>query len=179
MLNLKLRRIQKLEIGKDQSGFTLIETLIGTTLLVIVGAAVLAGVFTAFKASATSDKLSTALALAESQLEYIQTQEYICTTNGNAAYKRIDDVSRGAAVQPLPNNFSVSSIYLAGGVETEWSSASTDPPIVYAVSIDEDGNVVLADQGLQKITLIVYQTNNPNPVTVVGYKVKPDNTACP
>jgi len=157
---------RKLRGIKSQKGFTLIEAVIGTALLVIIGVAVLTGVSTAFKASATTDKISTALAIAQSQIEHMQSQDYICATNGNAAYKRI----------AVPNGYSISSIYLVGGVETEWPSASSDPPIVYAVKVNAAGT---ADINLQKITVKVYQINNSNPVTIVAYKIKPTAEDCP
>ncbi len=167
---------KKLRILRSQQGFTLIEALAGTALLVIVGVAVLVGVSTAFKASATTDKISNALALAQSQIEYMQTQNYVCATNGNAAYQRIE----GDASQALSNNYSISSIYSVGGVETEWPSASSDPPIVYAVAIDKDGAIVTTgDTGLQRITIIIHQGNNPNPLTLIAYKVKPTAEICP
>jgi len=150
MFNLRLQ-IRKRRIGRNQSGFTLIEAVIGTALLVMVGAAVLTGISTAFKASATADKISTALALAQSQIEYIQTQDYQCADGaGNAAY---------TTVSVIPSNYSIS---------------------ISAISIDATtGLVSVPDAGLQKITVVVTQLNNPNPVTLVGYKVKPTSTACP
>lgn len=178
MLNSKLLQSIRMKVINGQQGVTLIEAVIGIALLSIVAVAVVSGVFTAFKASATSDKQSTALTLAQSQLEYMQVQDYVCadSVTGNAAYQRIDDTTRGTAAQALPSNYSLYSEQYDG---TEWNSANTDPAIVYAVSIDEDGNPVLGDLGIQKITLIVYQNNNVNSVTMVAYKVKPTNTACP
>lgn len=177
---VKMQIVKKLNkkqgIINSQAGFTLIEAVIGVGLLVIVGVAVLTGVSTAFKASATTDKISNALALAQSQIEYMQTQPYVCATNGNAAYQRI----AGDAAQALSNNYSISSIYLVGGVETEWTSASSDPPIVYAVAIDKNGAVVTSgDTGLQRITIIIHQGNNQNPLTLVAYKVKQTTGVCP
>jgi len=166
MLNRRLLRIRKPGIARDQNGFTLIEAVIGIALLGIVAVAVLMGVSTAFKASATADKISTALALAQSQLDYMQTQEYICVTGGNATYLRIDDASRGADAQSLGS-------YIMKSVNYDGSDNAG--PSVTAVSIDAGG----AEIGIQKITLKVYQTNNTNPVTLVAYKVKPTTEACP
>jgi prepilin-type N-terminal cleavage/methylation domain-containing protein len=166
MFNLKLKKTRKTGIARDQSGFTLIEAVIGIALLGIVAVAVLMGISTAFKASATADKISTTLALAQSQLDYIQTQEYICVTGGNAVYLRIDDASRGANAQSL-GNYTIKSV--------NYDGSDNAGPSVTAVTIDAGG----ADVGLQKITLKVYQANNTDPVTLVAYKVKPTTEICP
>jgi type II secretory pathway pseudopilin PulG len=154
MLKLILMKLRKAKIMRDQGGFTLIEAVIGIGLLVIVGVAVLVGISTAFKASATTDKISTALALAQSQIESIEAQEYACDSvdgiaDGNATYTVISSIP----------NYSIS---------------------VSAISINANtGEVQIPDAGLQKITVIVTQLNNPDPVTLVAYKVKPTAEACP
>lgn len=153
MLNLILMKHRKVSIARNQSGFTLIEAVIGVALLVIVGVAVLVGISTAFKASATTDKISTALALAQSQLESIQAQDYVCADGtGNATYTMISSV---------PNySISVSAISI--------DATTHEKPVPY-----------VSDTRLQKITVVVSQLNNPNPVTLVDYKIKPTAEACP
>jgi len=154
MLNLILMKHRKVRIARDQSGFTLIEAVIGVALLVIVGVAVLVGISTAFKASATTDKISTGLSLSQSQIESIQAHAYVCdsedgTVDGYATYPTISSVT----------NYSIS---------------------VEAVTINENGTVVTTgDTGLQRITVVVTQLNNPNPITLVAYKVKPTAEVCP
>jgi type II secretory pathway pseudopilin PulG len=134
----------KLRIIKNQSGFTLIEAVIGTALLVIVGVAVLTGVSTAFKASATTDKISTGLAIAQSQLDYIQTQTY----DPAGGYLSIDSPTRGAEQQNI----------------------SPYTMQVTVLCIDANGNVSASDLGLQRITVEVRQPSSSNPVTIIGYK---------
>jgi len=147
ILTIRLTKLRKPGIVREQNGFTLIEAVIGIALLSVVGVAVLVGISTSFKASATADKISTALALAQSQIEFIHTQPYDPT----GAYMRIDDPLRGADQQVLvPYTMTVT-----------------------VALIDGAGADTVNDLGLQKITLKVYQANNPNPVTLVGYKVNP------
>ena len=159
MLTIRLTKLRNSEIAREQSGFTLIEAVIGIALLSIVGVAVLVGISTSFKASATTDKISTGLALAQSQLEYIQTQPYaIADGDGNALYPRIADSS-------IPAGYSISSLKYDGSPHP-----SADDKKITAVTI---GELAPADKGIQQITLKVYQANNPNPVTLVAYKVNP------
>ena len=141
-LTRKLREI------RSQKGFTLIEALAGTALLVIVGVAVLVGVSTTYKASAITDKISTALAIAQSQLDFIHTQTY-STDIATKPYMRIDAVERG----------------------TDQQNISPYTMMVTVVYIDADGDGTV--DGLQKITVEVRQPNNDNPVTLIGYKANP------
>ena len=156
----------------------MIEAVIGTALLVIVGVAVLVGITTAFKASATTDKISTALSIAQSQIEYIQTQEYICvnTMTNNAAYLRIDDATRLAQKQDIPTNYTISSL---DSTNTEVPSVQ-DTASVIAVAVDENDDIsTTGETGLQRITLIIRRINDTHPLTLVAYKVKPTTEACP
>ncbi len=135
----------KLRAIRSQKGFTLIEALTGTALLVIVGVAVLVGVSTAFKASSTADKISTALAIAQSQIDFIHTQAY----DSSGAYIAIDSDTRGADKQVI----------------TPYTMT------INVVSIDADGDGTT--DGLQEITVEVAQPNSANTVTLVGYKANP------
>lgn len=114
MMTIGLQKLRKLGMARNQSGFTLIEGLIATALLVTVGAAVLMGVSTSFKASAITDKQSTALAFAQSQIDYIQSQTY----EDDGSYTRIDDVSRGADQQVLiPYTMTVTTVSIDAGLQ--------------------------------------------------------------
>lgn len=62
---------------KSQTGFTLIETLIGLSLLGIIAVGFLSGLATTFKAVAVSQERVISESLAKSQLEYIKVQDYV------------------------------------------------------------------------------------------------------
>jgi type II secretory pathway pseudopilin PulG len=142
------KQTRKLRITHSQCGFTLIEAVIGVALLVVVGVAVLTGISTAFKASSTSDKISTALAIGQSQLDYIQTQNYDPT----GAYIEINSDTRGSEKQDI-------SPYIM---------------TVTVTSIDESGvDTSGVNTGLQRITISVEQPGSSTPVEITGYKANP------
>ena len=77
-----LKAIKKLNILKgNQKGVTLIETVIALALVGIVAVIFLNGTSTAFKGVMISQEKIAAESLANSQLEYINTQDYIQVAN--------------------------------------------------------------------------------------------------
>ena len=61
---------------KNQSGFGQIEALIALSILGMVGTSLLGGLLTVTKTTPIADERSTAQTLAESQIEYVRTQDY-------------------------------------------------------------------------------------------------------
>jgi prepilin-type N-terminal cleavage/methylation domain-containing protein len=68
-----------------QRGFTLIETLIGSALLLVVGVALASGIATGYRGLALSQELVNTDNLAEAQVEYIKSQGYIPVSDYNPA----------------------------------------------------------------------------------------------
>ena len=125
------------------------------------------GISTSFKASGISDKISTGLALAQSQIEFIQAQPYNSTVfdaYGNALYPKITSI---------PSGYSISSVRWDGASEVEYTGDEVDPPIIAAVFIDGTGAPTTTDGGIQKITISVYRSSDEHPVTLTTYKVNP------
>ena len=158
MLNLRLTKNRKLGIARDQSGFTLIEAVIGIALLGIVAVAVLMGVTTSFKANAVADKQSTAMSLAQSQIEDLQIQIYqVAPSNGEVIYTKIASI---------PSNFFIWSYNRADVLVTDiigvpWSSTT----------VGSAGTAISDDQGLQKIRLVIKQGDKVV-LTLGTYKVQ-------
>ena len=67
---------------KNETGATLIETLVALTLLGIVGVAFLSGLATASKASIVANDRSTAESLARSQMEWVKEVDYVYEATG-------------------------------------------------------------------------------------------------
>ncbi|HEX9896633.1 MAG TPA: prepilin-type N-terminal cleavage/methylation domain-containing protein [Dehalococcoidales bacterium] len=147
MFKIKLRKNRKPGVARDQNGFTLLEAVIGIALLSAVVVAVLVGVSTSFKADALADSQSTAISIAQRQVEYLQSgfEDYhTAPTGGEATYTKITDI---------PDNYSIWSYnrteLVSNVVGVPWSSA-----------IDGSaGSPVSADGGLQRIKLVIKQGN--------------------
>ena len=64
------------KLGGNESGVTLIETMIALALLALIAAALLGGLATAAQATFLADERATAESLARSQMEYVKTLNY-------------------------------------------------------------------------------------------------------
>ena len=73
---MKKKTTHKKLVHKNERGFTLIEILLAIAMLGIVVIALYMGLSTAFKAYGVSNQRATAMALAQSQLEYIEKRTY-------------------------------------------------------------------------------------------------------
>lgn len=62
--------------SKNQAGFAFVEALLALAILGVFGTALLGGLASATKATPIADESSTAQNLAESQMEYVLTQDY-------------------------------------------------------------------------------------------------------
>jgi prepilin-type N-terminal cleavage/methylation domain-containing protein len=85
MLNLRLLKIRKPGIVRDQSGFTLVEVVIAIALLGIVAAGLFTGLGTTSKVLLHTDARETAKNLAETQMEFVKGQIYT-PGSGTAVY---------------------------------------------------------------------------------------------
>ena len=77
---------------RGEKGQTLVEVLIGVTLLAIVVVALMYGLVAGIYGTHRVDERATALNLAESQMEYIKFQTY------NATYEIVDNVPPGFSI---------------------------------------------------------------------------------
>jgi len=112
---------------KNEKGFSLIEVIIATAIISIIGIGLLSALGASSKIALKTNIHETARNMAEAQMEYIQNQPY----------------STGPDYQLLPD---ISTIY------PDYSIV-TDPPMKSL--IDLDGNPAGSDIGLHKITVTV------------------------
>jgi prepilin-type N-terminal cleavage/methylation domain-containing protein len=108
-----------------EGGFTLIETVVAIAIVAFIAAAILIGASTSLKATAIRQERSAAQSLAYSQLEYIQSQDYIAAD----AYDP-DDPSKSYAMIVIPED-----------LVAEGYSIEMDPPV--NVSLPAEGSAEL------------------------------------
>jgi prepilin-type N-terminal cleavage/methylation domain-containing protein len=143
-----------------EGGFSLIEVLMGTALLGIVAAVILSGLSTSMKSNIVVERNTSAVNVAQSQMEYVKTQGYItAANNGEVTYSMIT---------PVPGGYLIGSINRAGSsvasvIGVPWNSQS--------------GSAVSTDSGIQKISLVVKQGSSWSTglvaFTLDIYKVQP------
>ena len=145
---------------KDQKGFSLIEVVIAVALLGIIAVGFLGALGTASKALLTADERETAKNLAESQMEYVQEQDY-SRTNVDWYYT-VTDSERNSSDAP-----------------DWWVDANPgNPPYLssnYAwYSVDASADEDELNVGLQVITVKIYHGEvviGEEVFTLEGYKV--------
>jgi len=134
------------KLVRNQRGTGFIEVLIALAILGIVAVVFLGGLTTSLKAVFISDENSTALALAQSQMEYVKSLPY--EEGASPSYEQTD----------------VSSPDYPG-----YTSSVDAPPI------DPDTGSPLADpdndMGIQKITILIKRQGN-EVFTLEDYKVE-------
>ena len=144
MLNLRLLKIRKPGIVGSEKGFTLVEVVISIALLGIVTAGLFTGLSTTSKVLLQNDSRQTAKNLAETQMEFVKSQNY--------------NLAGGYTTAPIPPEQSGSytaSITVING----WLLIPPDYP-------PEDTR----DSSLQKIIVTI---NGPDVTYILeGYKVK-------
>lgn len=133
MKKIILARISSL-LGSNSRGVGFIEVLIALALLGLVAAAFLNGLSTSLNAVVISDEGSTALALAQGQMEYVKSQDYDESTDpGHPQYFENPDIT-------------------PAGYTVEISAIRLDP--------DEDGlqqvTIIIRHQGNEVFTLADY-----------------------
>ena len=132
----------------NESGVTLLETLVALAILGLVAVALLSGLTTAARATIIADEQATAESLARSEIEYVKSQDYIDYTDpGHLEYE---------SVTP-PDSYSI-----------ELTPTPIDPDT--GLAYGQTGGIFEQDDGIQKITVTVKRNNNPV-LTVEDYKV--------
>jgi prepilin-type N-terminal cleavage/methylation domain-containing protein len=143
-----------------EKGFSLLEVALSIALLGMVATAILGGLSTISNASFTTDRQSIAISLAQSQLEYIDSQPYQeAPDGGEVSYIEISDV---------PSNYSISSI------DRTLVKVAGTPGTASIIGVPWDsssGQAVVSDEGLQRISLIIYNGDKPV-LELDAYKVK-------
>jgi prepilin-type N-terminal cleavage/methylation domain-containing protein len=125
-------------------GFTLVETLVGTAVMAIVALGGLMGLSSGTQAVLQSDIRTTAVSLANSQMEAVKTASYVYSpTGGVADYSSI--------LVGIPAGYQI---------DTLDRSSTEQPNSVYGIPWDINSNNVYSgsnpiDPGLQKVTVII------------------------
>jgi len=137
---------------RDETGISLIETIVGLAIIATVGLALMSGLTTSISASIIHKEQATGEALARSQMEYVKEQLY----SDNAWSYTINSSERYSTQQP-----------------SWWNE--NNPPLLsdsypgYSVSViaedfdaDEDGTLEIPgdDDSIRKITVSVYHPDN-------------------
>jgi len=136
-----MRKLLKGLMTKER-GFSLVEVLVGLTIIAVVVAAFLLAISTAYKANIVADERTKADNLARTQIESVKAQAYItAATNGEVVYTTI----------AVPTGYQILSLdragaTIAGVIGVPWDSIS--------------GAATSTDNGIQKITLIIKHNGN-------------------
>jgi len=153
-----LTRVSSL-LGSNSRGVGMVEVLIALALLGLVAAAFLNGLSTSLNAVVISDEGSTAIALAQGQMEYVKSQEYS------------DVAGWSYTVTTSPPSYST---------DPQWAEDPTPLSSDYsgycirAESEQVDGTTS-EDEGIRKITVTVYHNESCTGdavFTLKDYKVK-------
>jgi len=142
----RLKKLYK-TLQNNSEGMTLIEVIIALAILGLVAVTFLVGLSTALKATSLADERATAQSLAQSQMEYVKSQNY---SSVNAWSYTVSTSERNSSNPPLP----------------WWDPANDEPPLLsndyagYCVKV-ESGQVDAGtgeDEGIRKITVTVYHS---------------------
>ena len=141
---LKRRNLCRL-FTASSSGFSLIEVMIALAILGLVAVAFLSGLSTSLKAVFISDERSTAQTLAQSQMEYVKSQDYDESTEPPQYVENVDLTPSGYTVD------------------------------ISAERLNPEGDGTDDDDGLQKITITIYHSEvvdeDEKVFTLEDYKV--------
>lgn len=127
----------------NEAGFSLVETLVALAILGSIAVVFLSGLATAAKATFIADERATAESITRSQIEYVQSQDYI-------DYSVLDHEEYEELA------LDVDSVYII-----ELTAAPINP---------DTGLPSDQDDGMQKITVTV-QRGEKSVLTVEDYKV--------
>ena len=137
-----LTRLSSL-LGSNSGGMGLVEVIVALGILGLISAAFLNGLSTSLNAVVISDEGSTAIAMAQGQMEYVKSQDYDESTDpGHPQYVENPDIT-------------------PAGYTAEISASRLDP----------EGDGFANDDGLQQITIIIRRQDN-EVFTLVDYLVK-------
>jgi prepilin-type N-terminal cleavage/methylation domain-containing protein len=81
MLKIRFTKLRKIGIVRNQSGFTLVETLVSVALIGVIAAGLFSGLSTSSVVLLNTDVRETSKNLAETQMEYIKGLEYSTVYN--------------------------------------------------------------------------------------------------
>lgn len=145
--------------GRGSRGMSAIEVIVALALLAATAVAFLSGLTTALHTGRIADERSVAQTLAQSELEYVKSQEY-----------NIDDWS-----------YTVTTSGSSSSNEPDWfdeTHALGDDSGTYSVAVeatsfdaDEDGDIDTDDEGIRKITAAVSH-HGEEMLVLDGYKVE-------
>jgi prepilin-type N-terminal cleavage/methylation domain-containing protein len=155
MLNIRLKKLRKTGIARDEKGFTLVEVVISIMLLGLISAALATGLSTSSKVLLHTDIRETAKNLAETQMEYIKLFPFA------SAYDTTNPPVDLPAPPVIPSGYSV-EIQVDNGLNQS----------VFGSTTLTDGTVVSnRDSNIQKITVTI---TGPAGITypLNGYKVR-------
>ena len=127
----------------NESGVTLLETLVALAILGLVAVAFLSALTTAARATIIADEQATAESLVRSQIEYVKSQDYIDYDDpGHLEYELLES-------EKIPTSYSVE---------------------VTVELLDPENDGLDDDDGIQKITVTVNR-NERLVLTIEDYKV--------
>ena len=127
---------------KSQSGFGQVEALIALSILGVVGTSLLGGLMTVTKTTPIADERSTAQTLAESQIEYVRTQDYDYI-NDPPQYQELTGTD-------VPPGYIITAT---------------------ATRLDHDSDGTEDDDGIQKITVTIEHFNE-TVTTLESYRIR-------
>lgn len=133
----------------NQRGVTLIETLVALAILGLIATAFLIALTTTSKATFTADERATALSLAQSQIEYVKSQDYIdYSVDPHDVYNEI--------TPPEGEGYSIS-----------FTAVPFDP--VTGLPYGQTGGIFFKDDDIQKITVTIKRLGREI-ITLEAYK---------
>ncbi|MCK4305199.1 MAG: type II secretion system protein [Candidatus Eisenbacteria sp.] len=143
-------------------GVTAVETIIALAILGTVAVVFLLGLSTGLKAVLIADERSTAQTLAQSQMEYVKSQEYSTDAWSYTITSSDRTPSPGPSWWDLPNNKPplLSSDYATYVAELQAEDFDAD----------EDGDIDDDDAGIRRITVTVKHHGN-EVLVLQDYKV--------
>ena len=153
----KMNKVMKAFTGNSK-GVSLVEVIIALAILGIIAVAFLSGLSTSLNATSIADERSTAQTLAQSQMEYVKSQEY--SSGDDWSYALTHDTTDEPAGWPS---------------DWGWEWSEDNPPLSedyagYCVHVE----AAEFDEGIRKITVTVYHSEDcaeDEVLTLEDYKV--------
>ncbi len=159
---------------RSEKGFTLVEVLIGITLLGIVGVALLSGLVTIFKSNIVSNTQTTGMSIAQSQLEFTASTFNLDATDKVGYYN----------ITTIPSGYTIWTVPRGGNPDGtgEPIECTTDPKgglmgIPWDNLPGAGHNIAIAaasstEKNIQKVTVII-KKDDKTVTTLSIFRVKP------